>query len=149
MSVESYKRPVDFFKTPLFLLSVHIGLPVHVWCKYKYIVYRDLTRWVVFQQTLSTSYRSRVNLFFMKICVSNQLVCSVLVFSVLVLLLWWVLVDLCVGISRSECRMRTGVSFETLVHIQGVSWGICHSSRECSCVKLQRHKFDLHVTVRR
>jgi hypothetical protein len=58
-----------FFKTPLFLPSVHIGLPVHVWsCRYKYIVYRDLTWWVVFQQTLSTLYCLCVNLLWESVC---------------------------------------------------------------------------------
>ena len=60
------------------------------------IVYRDLTWGVVFQQTRSTLFYFCVK--FMRICGSDQLVCSVWAVSVLVLLVWWVLVDLCVGV---------------------------------------------------
>jgi len=62
------------------------------------IVYRDLTWGVVFQQTRSTLFYFRVKLFVMIICLSHQLVCSVWAVSVLVLLVWWVLVDLYVGV---------------------------------------------------
>jgi len=62
------------------------------------IVYRDLTWGVVFQQTRSILFYFHVKLLVMRFCVPDQLVCCAWAVSVLVLLLWWVLVDLYVGV---------------------------------------------------
>ena len=68
MHSQSYKH---IFLTPLFLPSVHMVLPVHVWfSQYKH--YRDLTWWVVFQWTISTYAITVWSSYFENLCFKSN-----------------------------------------------------------------------------
>jgi hypothetical protein len=87
-----------FFLTPLFLPSVHRGLPVHVWyCQYKHWLLRlDMMSRVPVNTLhfMQLPYEVHIK----RICVSNQVGRIVWAVSVSVLPVGWVLVDLGEGV---------------------------------------------------